>query len=204
MGEGGSETEQKPQNDESMDSIPAPPPSKHRLQHKWTFWFDNPSKSKQGASWGSSLRPVYSFDTVEDFWCLYDNIFRPSKLQVNADFHCFKYGIEPKWEDPVCASGGKWTVPVANRKPMLETMWLETLMALIGEQFEEGEDICGVVASVRARQDKLSLWTRTASNEAAQVSIGRQWKEITDFTEKIGYSVHDDARKDRQSKRYTV
>jgi translation initiation factor 4E len=43
------------------------------------------------------------------------------------------------------------------------------LMALIGEQFEEGEEICGVVASVRQRQDKLALWTKTASNEAVQV-----------------------------------
>ena len=43
-------------------------------------------------------------------------------------------------------------------------------MALIGEQFEESDEICGVVASVRQRQDKLALWTKTATNEAAQVS----------------------------------
>lgn len=43
-------------------------------------------------------------------------------------------------------------------------------MALIGEQFEDAEDICGVVASVRQWQDKLSLWTKTAANEAVQVS----------------------------------
>lgn len=43
------------------------------------------------------------------------------------------------------------------------------LMALVGEQFDESEDICGVVASVRRSQDKLSLWTKTATNEAAQV-----------------------------------
>jgi hypothetical protein len=43
------------------------------------------------------------------------------------------------------------------------------LMALIGEQFDEPDDICGVVASVRQRQDKLALWTKAAANEAAQV-----------------------------------
>ena len=42
-------------------------------------------------------------------------------------------------------------------------------MALIGEQFDEADEICGVVASVRQRQDKLALWTKTATNEAAQV-----------------------------------
>lgn len=44
-------------------------------------------------------------------------------------------------------------------------------MALIGEQFDEADEICGVVASVRQRQDKLALWTKTATNEAAQVFI---------------------------------
>lgn len=42
-------------------------------------------------------------------------------------------------------------------------------MALIGEQFDEADDICGVVVSARQRGDKLSLWTRNATNEAVQV-----------------------------------
>nr|DAD20026.1 TPA_asm: hypothetical protein HUJ06_021489 [Nelumbo nucifera] len=140
---------------------------KHRLERKWTFWFDNQSKPKQGAAWGTSLRKIYTFDTVEEFWCLYDQIFRPSKFPANADFHLFKSGIEPKWEDPECANGGKWSV-TSSRKANLDNMWLETLMALIGEQFDESDDICGVVASVRQRQDKLALWTKTATNEALQ------------------------------------
>ncbi|KAL5996932.1 Initiation factor [Asimina triloba] len=40
----------------------------HHLERKWTFWFDNQSKSKQGAAWGTTLRKVYTFDTVEQFW----------------------------------------------------------------------------------------------------------------------------------------
>ncbi|KAF3631328.1 Eukaryotic translation initiation factor isoform 4E-2 [Capsicum baccatum] len=175
----------------------------HKLERKWTFWFDNQSKPKQGAAWGSSLKKAYTFDTVEEFWSLYDQIFKPSKLTVNADFHLFKAGIEPKWEDPECANGGKWTV-TSSRKANLETMWLETLMALVGEQFDDSEDICGVVASVRRSQDKLSLWTKTATNEAAQMGIGRKWKEIID-TEKISYSFHDDSKRERSAKsRYTV
>ncbi|CBI23707.3 unnamed protein product, partial [Vitis vinifera] len=176
----------------------------HRLERKWTFWFDNQSKPKQGAAWGTSLRKAYTFETVEEFWCLYDQIFKPSKLPANADFHLFKAGVEPKWEDPECANGGKWTV-ASSRKGNLDTMWLETLMALIGEQFDEADEICGVVASVRQRQDKLALWTKTATNEAAQMSIGRKWKEVIDVTDKITYSFHDDSRRERSVKvRYNV
>ncbi|CAI0436920.1 unnamed protein product, partial [Linum tenue] len=183
---------------------PAEKPQPHQLERKWTFWFDNQSKPKQGAAWGSSLRQAYTFDTVEEFWCLYDQIFRPSKVTVNADFHLFRAGVEPKWEDPECANGGKWSV-ACGRKPLLDTMWLETLMALIGEQFDESEEICGVVASVRQRQDKLALWTKTAANESVQMGIGRKWKDIIDTTDKITYSFHDDSRKERSVKgRYSV
>ncbi|KAL3577991.1 hypothetical protein D5086_019495 [Populus alba] len=138
-------------------------------------------------------------------FCLYEQIFKPSKLPGNADFHLFRAGIEPKWEDPVCATGGKWSV-TSSGKANLDTMWLETLMALIGEQFDEADEICGVVASVRRqRQDKLALWTKTAANEAVQMSIGRKWKEVIDVTNKITYSFHDDSKRERNAKsRYTV
>ncbi|XP_042030961.1 eukaryotic translation initiation factor-like [Salvia splendens] len=173
----------------------------HKLERKWTFWFDNQSKPKQGgAAWGSSLRKGYTFDTVEEFWCLYDQIFRPSKFPANADFHLFKAGVEPKWEDPECANGGKWTV-TSNKKTDLDSMWLSTLMALIGEQFDDADEICGVVASVRQKQDKLSLWTKTAANEAAQMAIGRKWKEVIDTTDEISYGFHDDSRRESRAPR---
>lgn len=43
------------------------------------------------------------------------------------------------------------------------------LLACIGEQFDEGDEICGIVVNLRARQDRLCVWTKTAHNEAAQV-----------------------------------
>ncbi|XP_057783539.1 eukaryotic translation initiation factor isoform X2 [Salvia miltiorrhiza] len=183
------------------EAPPAAEKQPHKLERKWTFWFDNQSKPKQGgAAWGSSLRKGYTFDTVEEFWCLYDQIFRPSKFPANADFHLFKAGVEPKWEDPECANGGKWTV-TSNKKSDLDNMWLQTLMALIGEQFDDADEICGVVASVRQKQDKLSLWTKTAANEAAQMGIGRKWKEVIDITDKISYGFHDDSRRESRAPR---
>lgn len=42
---------------------------------------------------------------------------------------------------------------------------------MIGEQFEYGDEICGAVVSVRVKQERVAIWTKNASNEAAQVSI---------------------------------
>ncbi|KAK7332128.1 hypothetical protein VNO80_28876 [Phaseolus coccineus] len=194
---------------EDADAAASKPPSAflrnpHPLENSWTFWFDNPfAKSKQ-AAWGSSIRPIYTFATVEEFWSIYNNIHHPSKLGVGADFHCFKYKIEPKWEDPICANGGKWTMTFQRGK--YDTSWLYTLLAMIGEQFDHGDEICGAVVNVRTKQDKISIWTKNASNEAAQMSIGKQWKEFLDYNEQIGFIFHEDAKKhERNAKqKYTI
>lgn len=45
--------------------IPSQP---HPLEHSWTFWCDNPSSKSKQVPWGASIRPIYTFSTVEDFW----------------------------------------------------------------------------------------------------------------------------------------
>ncbi|KAM7257458.1 hypothetical protein ACFE04_013199 [Oxalis oulophora] len=176
----------------------------HQLEHSWTFWFDNPQAKSTQTSWGSSIRPVYTFSTVEEFWSVYNNIHRPSKLGNRADLYCFKDKIEPKWEDPVCANGGKWTAEYTRGKS--DIAWLYTLLAMIGEQFDHGDEICGAVVNIRGKIDKVSVWTKNAANEAAQMSIGNQWKELIDFKDSIGFIIHDDAIKlERAAKnRYTA
>ncbi|KAI3731764.1 hypothetical protein L1987_62953 [Smallanthus sonchifolius] len=187
----------------SSSSRPGTAVAQHPLEHSWTFWFDNPSARSKQDAWGSSLRSIYTFSTVEEFWSLYNNIHRPSKLAVGIDFYCFKNNIEPKWEDPVCANGGKWTVIFQKSKS--DTCWLYTLLAMIGEQFDHGDDICGAVVNVRKSQEKISIWTKNAANESAQVSIGKQWKKVLDNNDTIGFIFHDDAMKDRNARnKYTV
>ena len=36
------------------------------------------------------------------------------------------------------------------------------LLAILGEQFIVGDEICGVVISIRSNEDIISLWNRTA------------------------------------------
>ncbi|XP_058767595.1 eukaryotic translation initiation factor 4E-1 [Vicia villosa] len=191
------------EDDSSATSKPVVHQS-HPLENSWTFWFDTPAAKSKQAAWGSSMRPIYTFSTVEEFWSIYNNIHHPSKLAVGADFYCFKHKIEPKWEDPICANGGKWTANYQKGKS--DTNWLYTLLAMIGEQFDHGDEICGAVVNVRGRAEKISIWTKNASNEAAQVSIGKQWKEFLDYNETMGFIFHDDARKlDRNAKnKYVV
>jgi translation initiation factor 4E len=41
------------------------------------------------------------------------------------------------------------------------------VLAIIGEQFDVGNEICGAVISIRYNEDIISLWNRNADNNEA-------------------------------------
>lgn len=158
------------------------------------MWYDCAQKKVGQAAWGEQLRKVVAVDTVpaisissavayqrlrrqvEDFWGLYNNIIKASKLAHGANYHLFKENVEPKWEDAFNDRGGKWIVPINDKKREdngpLDRMWLWTLLACIGESFDDESEIAGCVVSVRKTGDKISLWTKTSHNENVQKRIG--------------------------------
>ncbi|CAD7695665.1 unnamed protein product [Ostreobium quekettii] len=178
----------------------------HVLEYKWTLWFDSHQKGQSQTTYGQTRRRVYTFNTVEDFWKLFNNIKGPSEFSPNTDYCLFKEGIEPEWEDPRNDKGGSWTISpkdVGRQQSDVDEMWLQAVMACIGDQFEESDEICGLMVSVRARGNRMQLWTRTASNEEAQLSIARQMKEHLSIPSEtqIAYNSHSDQMKgDRRSK----
>lgn len=65
------------------------------------------------------------------------------------------------WEDENNVKGGRWLVVVdkSKRNQKLDQYWLELMMAVIGEQFEDcGDLICGAVVNVRQKNDKVCLF----------------------------------------------
>lgn len=58
---------------------------------------------------------------------------------------------------------GASTVPLGDAHVHMQ------VLACIGEQFTEGDEVCGVAVNIRGKGDRIDLWTKTAANEAAQV-----------------------------------
>ncbi|MCP9264717.1 Eukaryotic translation initiation factor 4E-3 [Dirofilaria immitis] len=166
--------------------------TRHPLQCRWALWY---LKADRNKDWEDCLKQVAVFDTVEDFWALYNHIQTASGLNWGSDYYLFKEGIKPMWEDENNVKGGRWLVVVDKQKrtQLLDHYWLELLMAIIGEQFEEhGEHICGAVVNVRQKGDKVSLWTRDSLKDDVNLRIGQILKaklEIPD-SEPIRYEVH--------------
>ncbi|KAH7479720.1 hypothetical protein KRP22_010256 [Phytophthora ramorum] len=171
--------------------------TKHPLQNRWVLWYDNPKKRNSNESWEENLKNVYTFSTVEDFWCLYNNILAPTKLSIGSNYHLFKEGIRPMWEDPINAKGGKWifTNP-RSRKARLDECWLCVMLSLIGETLQDEDDVCGAVVSVRKAQDRIAIWSATANAEDRQKAIGRGFRQALvelGKNETLKYQSHADA-----------
>lgn len=53
------------------------------------------------------------------------------------------------------------------KKGISARYWEDILLAIIGEQFDVGSEICGAVLSVRVNEDIISIWNKTADNTEA-------------------------------------
>ena len=154
-------------NKENNPSLLIDQLSNNPLEYAYSFWFSkrpgkgssaaaaisNPSSSNSNINYDANLRLVGTFSTVEKFWSYYAHMTRPHDLNGHADIHLFKDGIRPLWEDDANKNGGKWIVRL--KKGLANRCWENLILALLGEQFMVGEEICGAVVSVRFQVTKI-------------------------------------------------
>lgn len=150
----------------------------HTLKNGWVFWFRPPiSKSNGYLEYEKTLHAMAVCDTVEDFFTIYKHLKRPSTLPLVSDYHIFKKGIRPVWEDEENKKGGKWIVRL--KKGVADRYWENLLFAIIGDQFgEASEEVCGAVLSVRNGEDILSIWTRNDGGRVLKIRYGLFLKPV--------------------------
>ena len=167
---------------------------KHPLMNTWTLWFTKPPSGKveyeqsdcdillivlEGDNWNDLLKEVVTFDSVEEFWGVYvsatsstctladggqNNISPTSQLAVKSDYHLFKTGVRPEWEDPQNKHGGKWSYQFKDKRSVpIDELWLYVMLAAIGETLENQGDgeVMGVVVNVRKGFYRIGVWTKT-------------------------------------------
>lgn len=141
-----------------------------------------------------------------------NNITSASELAQKSDYHLFKSGVRPEWEDPQNKHGGRWAYTFKNSKANDET-WLNIMLAAIGETLEDEQDneVMGVVVNIRKAFWRVGLWTRTAGQQPkgkAAVEgadplegkkrleqIGKRFKDVLALpgTEQVEFSGHQDS-----------
>ncbi|KJX99552.1 eukaryotic translation initiation factor 4E like protein [Zymoseptoria brevis] len=127
------------------------------LKNGWVIYYRPPTN--KNSDYEKSIKPLCKVQSAQAFWTVYTHLKRPSDLPTVSDYHIFKEGIRPVWEDEENKRGGKWTMRL--KKGVADRYWEELLLALVGDQFvEAGEEVCGAVVSVRQGEDVFSIWTK--------------------------------------------
>ncbi|KAL2863304.1 eukaryotic translation initiation factor 4E [Aspergillus lucknowensis] len=162
----------------------------HPLRSTWIIWYRPPTPKY--SDYEKSTAPLASISSVESFWSIYSHLKRPSLLPTVSDYHIFKKGVRPVWEDDANKKGGKWIVRL--KKGVADRYWEDLLLAMIGDQFAEASDeVCGAVLSVRSGEDVLSVWTRIDGGR--NIKIRETIKRLLAFPAdtNIVWKSHDDS-----------
>jgi translation initiation factor 4E len=169
----------------------------HPLERQWVLWYD-PATTKDWNKWFESLHQVYTFNTIEDFWRLYNNIESPSNLKPRTSYFVFVNGVQPMWEHEANRKGGKWFVEFDTRSKTadLDQLWMYALLAAIGESLPASESVLGIqVSAVKNNRGKINVWTKDALDEESNMKIGQSLKDLWKLTWPISYVAHDDSIK---------
>ena len=153
----------------------------------------------------NSIKTICTVSTVEEFWETYDFLNRPNDLPTTTDYHFFRDGIKPTWEDPGNAKGGKWIIRLP--KGLASRYWEEIVLALIGCQFTgvPVQELCGAVLSVRFSEDILGVWNQSSSDRDKVERIRDSIKKILQLPANayMEYKPHQASLQDRSSFRNT-
>jgi translation initiation factor 4E len=130
---------------------------------------------------------------------------------MKSDYHLFRFGIKPEWEDPQTRNGGKWVWEMKSAPAeQIDTAWLHTLLFLIGEQFSDESEVLGAVISLRkGNRSRLALWTRSASAREVLTRVGNEWRKQLPVSNAVKIAFYSHAQSIKSSSReltpiYTV
>ncbi|KAJ3095015.1 Eukaryotic translation initiation factor 4E type 2 [Phlyctochytrium planicorne] len=145
---------------------------------------------------------MVSFSTAEEFWGAYKLLKRPSDLPAISDIFIFKDGLKPTWEDQ--PQGGKWMVRL--KKGLASRFWENLVLAIISDQFDVGNEICGAVISIRHSEDILSVWNLNADAGRVNLKIRDTIKRVLGLPPNciMEYKAHSQAITDQTSFRNTA
>ena len=150
-----------------------PDPSiKTPIKEKFSFWYrisddalinQQPGKTLDKKEYENQVKKIAEFDTIEDFWCIFQHLRKPDSCKPGIEFQMFKNPIMPMWEDENNKNGGK--ISIKLRKDFTTIIWEEMIFALIGGVLpkEVKDELNGIVVSSRKEFNVLQIWFRNYS-----------------------------------------
>ncbi len=143
------------------------PIEKTKLSQKYAFWFriseeilknKIPKQNLDSSEYESQVKKIAEFDTIEDFWAIFQHLKKPDNCNPGIEFQMFKENIKPMWEDEFNKNGGKLSLKL--NKGYTTIIWEELILGIIGNILpkEISEGINGIVFSSKKESNILQIW----------------------------------------------
>ncbi|KAG2273637.1 hypothetical protein Bca52824_056192 [Brassica carinata] len=159
-------------HDEIMDNVKSQYVSDERHSRaRAQSWFASSTGVRNQTSYEDIIKKIVEFNTVEGFWACYCHLARTY----------FQY-------DGANCNGGKWILRFS--KGVSSRFWEDLLLALVGDQLDDADNICGAVL----RTSLVLLFTRS-------FAIKRHLKLPHAYV--MEYKPHDASLRDSSSYRNT-
>lgn len=172
----------------------------HLLETPWTLFVASTTFTKSAAvnvsEWESQIKKLHTFDTIEMFWRLWNNIPPGTELSFGSDYFLFREGIRPSWEEPQNEGGGRFLIRFSREDPLeirkAEKYWIWCVLSLIGETISHSEYINGVNFSLRRQGIKIAIWIKKCPSDEMLRSIGLDIRHMLSSSSesKLPYEAH--------------
>ena len=157
-------------NNNNKNSNQTSEANKTKLENSFSFWYrisddiaqyHAPKQALDKKIYETQVKKIHEFDTVEEFWGIFQHLRKPDSCKPGIEFMMFKEPIKPMWEDEGNKNGGK--ISIKLRKEYTTIIWEEMIFALIGGILpkEMKDEINGIVVTSRKEFNTLQIWFKT-------------------------------------------
>ncbi|KAJ2803910.1 hypothetical protein H4R21_001849 [Coemansia helicoidea] len=178
-------------------------PGEHPLRFAWSFWFMHRAPGHKINDYEAAMTKIATFASVESFWGAYTHLRRADEVPTITDYHLFRAGVRPVWEDAENLNGGKWMIRL--RKGLATRLWERLAIAIVGNALGVADEVCGIVLSIRNSEDIISLWNKTALDTKVTLHIRDAMRLVMGLPAEcvLEYKAHNDSLRDNSSFRHT-
>ena len=103
---------------------------------------------------------------INEFWEVFQHLKKPNQCPVGSDYHVFKRGIVPMWEDKLNKDGGKLSLLLTWK--YVNVIWEEVTFNFAKGLLPYYDYINGIVISVRPKFFALSFWIKCGNNSMVE------------------------------------
>ncbi len=158
---------------------------KTKLKLKYSFYYRISESSqkniiKETKDYENQVKKIADFETIEDFWAIFQHLRKPDSCHSGIEFLLFKENIKPIWEDENNKKGGK--VSIKLNKDYTTIIWEEMIFALIGDVLPD--KINGIVVSCKTNFNKLQIWFNVWDKESNS-DIGDMIRDLLQMPKEV-------------------